>query len=203
MILIIDNYDSFTYNLVQLFQSRGAEIEIALNDKITIDEIRKLNPSGIVLSPGPCTPKEAGICLEVVKELKTEFPILGVCLGHQVIGEAFGAKVINAGRILHGKMEIIVHENKSIFANAKPMFSATRYHSLMIDKESITNNLEILATAKSDHIIMAVQHKEHPIFGVQFHPESYATECGIELADSFLNIIKVYMEGNYEHSKIS
>lgn len=203
MILIIDNYDSFTYNLVQLFQSRGAEIEITLNDKITIDEIRKLNPDGIVLSPGPCTPKEAGICLEVVKKLKSEFPIFGVCLGHQVIGEAFGAKVINAGRILHGKMEKIVHENKTIFANVNNKFNATRYHSLMIEKETITDSLEIIATAESDNIIMAVQHKEYPIFGVQFHPESYATDCGAEIVDSFLNIIKISMEGNYEHSKIS
>jgi anthranilate synthase component 2 len=146
-------------------------------------------------------PKEAVICVELVKELKSEYPIFGFCLGHQVIGQVFGANVISAGRILHGKMDNIIHTNQTIFQNTKPMFKATRYHSLMIDHNA--DDLEVIATAKSDNIIMAVQHKEYPIFGVQFHPESYATECGKEIIDSFLNIVKISKEGNYEHSKIS
>lgn len=190
MILIIDNYDSFTYNLVQLFQSRGAEVKVVLNDKITVEGIKALNPDGIILSPGPCTPKEAGICIDVVKQLHTEYPIFGVCLGHQVIGEAFSSKVINAGRILHGKTDNIIHSGNTIFKNIKQNFTATRYHSLIIEKETISTELEIIATAMSDQMIMAVQHKKHPVYGVQFHPESYATESGNEIADNFLSIIK-------------
>ena len=190
MILIIDNYDSFTYNLVQLFQSRGANIKVVLNDKITITEIRDLNPEGIILSPGPCTPKEAGICIDVVKELHKDFPIFGVCLGHQVIGESFDSIVVNAGRIIHGKTEKIIHTSESIFQNIKSDFIATRYHSLIIDKESISDDLEVIATAESDNMIMAVQHKKYPVYGVQFHPESYATECGNEIADNFLRIVQ-------------
>ena len=194
MLLIIDNYDSFTYNLVQLFQSRGAEVSVALNDQITIDAIRTMNPEGIILSPGPCTPKEAGICIEVVKELKTEYPIFGVCLGHQVIGEAFGSNVVNAGRILHGKMDRITHTSEAIFANMEDAFKATRYHSLIIDKETLSDELEILATAESDGMIMAVKHKTHPIYGVQFHPESYATENGHLIADNFISIVANHKE---------
>jgi len=186
MILIIDNYDSFTYNLVQLFQSRGEEVVVKLNDAIDIETIRTLNPDGILLSPGPCTPKEAGICVEVVKELHDTYPILGVCLGHQVIGEAFGSKVINAGRILHGKMDHINHKNHGLFNNIKQSFRATRYHSLIIERDSLSSCLQIEATAESDSKIMAIRHSDYPVFGVQFHPESYATEYGIEIADNFI-----------------
>lgn len=194
MILIIDNYDSFTYNLVQLFQSRGAEIQVVLNDQITIEEIRSLNPEGIILSPGPCTPKEAGICIEVVKKLHKEYPIFGVCLGHQVIGEAFGSRVVGAGRILHGKMDHILHQEQSLFENIKTGFKATRYHSLIIEKDSLTPELEVIATAESDGMIMAVRHREYPVYGVQFHPESYATECGKQIADNFINMLKDHKE---------
>jgi anthranilate synthase component 2 len=200
MILIIDNYDSFTYNLAQLFQSRGAETEVVLNDKITIKSIREMNPDGIILSPGPCTPKEAGICIEVVKELHKSFPIFGVCLGHQVIGKAFGSNIINAKKILHGKTDNIIHNNQSIFSNVKPLFKAARYHSLIIDSKSLSDNLRIIAVSKSDNTIMAIKHKIYPVFGVQFHPESYATECGNEIIDNFLKLAK---EANHEYSKIS
>jgi anthranilate synthase component 2 len=137
MILIIDNYDSFTYNVVQLFQSRGKEVVVRLNEKITVEEIRTMHPEGIILSPGPCTPIEAGICLEVVRELYTEYPILGICLGHQVIGQAFGSKIVRAGRILHGKTDTIRHDGQALFEGINSGFQATRYHSLIIDGDTL------------------------------------------------------------------
>ncbi|MCK5763664.1 MAG: aminodeoxychorismate/anthranilate synthase component II, partial [Clostridiales bacterium] len=171
-----------------------------LNDKIAIEEIREMNPDGIILSPGPCTPKEAGICTELVKEFYNKIPIFGVCLGHQVIGEAFGSDIVKAKKILHGKTDNIVHNNQSIFSKVKPIFKSTRYHSLIIDKDSLSDDLEIIATSESDNTIMAIQHKKYPVFGVQVHPESYASECGNEIVDYFLNISK---EVNHEHSKLS
>ncbi len=190
MILIIDNYDSFTYNLVQLFTGCGETVKVVLNDQISIDEIREINPSGILLSPGPCTPKEAGICLDVVKALHQDYPILGVCLGHQVIGEAFGANIINAGRILHGKMESIRHNAHDMFSGIPMDFKATRYHSLIIDESTLSKDLTIAASAKSDGKIMAIAHKHHPVYGLQFHPESYSTEYGKEMANNFIRITK-------------
>lgn len=199
MILIIDNYDSFTYNLVQLFNSRGADVQVVLNDQISIKEIRALNPSGILLSPGPCTPSEAGICLDVVKELHADYPILGVCLGHQVIGEAFGATIINAGRILHGKLERIRHNGQGLFENVPMDFQATRYHSLIIDETTLSADLTIAASAKSDGKIMAIVHKTFPTHGLQFHPESYATENGQLMADNFIQLINKFKEENSCH----
>jgi len=190
MILIIDNYDSFTYNLVQLFESRGEVVEVYLNDAITISDIRRKNPDAIVLSPGPCTPKQAGICLDVVVNLYKEYPIFGVCLGHQVIGASFGAEIVNAGRIQHGKVEHIQHMNTGFFQNIQDEFIATRYHSLIICEDSLSDELMITARAKSDGMIMAIEHKVYPVYGVQFHPESYGTECGIKMADNFIKIVK-------------
>jgi len=192
MILIIDNYDSFTYNLVQLFESRGEEVLVKLNDQVSIEEIEKMKPDGIILSPGPCTPNEAGICTEVVKALGENYPILGVCLGHQVIGQAFGGKVVGAGRIIHGKTEAIHHSGQGLFENIMNKFKATRYHSLIIDKQSMPIELAITATGDSDGMIMAIQHREYPIYGLQFHPESYGTDYGKEMADNFIRLMKNY-----------
>ncbi len=194
MILIIDNYDSFTYNLVQLFESRGIEVKVALNDQITINDIKRMKPKGIILSPGPCTPKDAGICIEVVKTLYKEYPLLGVCLGHQVIGEAFGSKIVNASHIVHGKTETIRHNSKGLFRHLQAEFQATRYHSLIIDKKSLSSELVADAYASSDGNIMAIRHKQYPIFGVQFHPESYATQNGYQIADNFIKVIHQYEE---------
>ena len=194
MILIIDNYDSFTYNVVQLFQSRGKEVVVRLNDKITVEEIKTMNPEGIILSPGPCTPTEAGICIEVVRELYTDYPILGVCLGHQVIGQAFGSKIVHAGRILHGKIDYIRHDGKAIFEGINSGFQATRYHSLIIEGDALSKDLEVLARAISDDRIMAIRHREYPVYGLQFHPESYGTRYGELLADNFIKIMKRHRE---------
>ncbi len=185
MILVIDNYDSFTYNLVQYFGEMNVELNVVRNDKITIDEIRKLKPAAIVISPGPCTPKEAGVSVPIVKDLHKEFPILGVCLGHQSIGEAFGGDVIKAPTIVHGKVSEILHEGKGIFKGIPNKFHATRYHSLIISSKTLPNELEVTAKTE-DGIIMGVQHKKYPTFGVQFHPESIATEHGKVLLRNFV-----------------
>ncbi|MBW7887050.1 MAG: aminodeoxychorismate/anthranilate synthase component II [Bacteroidetes bacterium] len=185
MILIIDNYDSFTYNLVQYFGEMNIEQKIFRNDKITLREIRNLHPEGIVISPGPCTPKEAGISISLIKEFCQEIPILGVCLGHQAIGEAFGGNVISAPSIVHGKTSEIYHEGKGIFKSLPNKFRATRYHSLVIDPKTIPSEIEITATT-SDKVIMGVQHSRYPVFGIQFHPESIATEHGKLLLRNFI-----------------
>ena len=185
MILVIDNYDSFTYNLVQYLGEMNVELQVFRNDKITIEEIRKLKPAAIVISPGPCTPKEAGISVPIVKELHTEMPILGVCLGHQSIGEAFGGDIVKAPSVVHGKTSTINHEGKGIFQSIPNKFQATRYHSLVIKPETLPPDLQV--TAKTDdNVIMAVQHKKYPVFGVQFHPESIATEHGKVLLRNFV-----------------
>lgn len=185
MILVIDNYDSFTYNLVQYLGEMNLELQVFRNDKITIDEIRKLKPDAIVISPGPCTPKEAGISAPLIKELYKEIPILGVCLGHQSIGEAFGGDVVKAPAVVHGKTSEIIHEGKGIFKSIPNKFRATRYHSLVIKPETLPEVLEV--TAKTDDgVIMGVQHKHYPVFGVQFHPESIATEHGKVLLKNFV-----------------
>lgn len=185
MVLIIDNYDSFTYNLVQYIGEMGTEISIVRNDKITVDEIRSLAPSAIVISPGPCTPKEAGVSVPLIKELFTEIPILGVCLGHQSIGEAFGGDVIKAPSVVHGKTSHIMHQGEGIFRSIPDRFLAARYHSLVIKPSTMPSMLKVTA-ATEDGIVMGVQHTHYPIFGVQFHPESIATEHGKILLRNFV-----------------
>ena len=188
MILLIDNYDSFTYNLYHYLIEAGEKtVLVKRNDEITIDEIKKLNPAAIVLSPGPCTPNDAGICLEVIEKLKETYPILGVCLGHQAIGQAFGGKIIKT-HPMHGKISEITHQGKNLFKDLPSPFKATRYHSLIIEKETCPQDLEITAQTH-DGIIMAVAHKKYKIFGVQFHPESIASEHGHKIIENFLKLL--------------
>lgn len=192
LIIVIDNYDSFTYNLVQYLGELGrelpvaSEIEVYRNDKITIDEIRAKQPTGIVISPGPGRPEDAGISLEVIRQLGKELPILGVCLGHQGIGQVFGGKIVGAPVLMHGKISQIHHENKGVFAGLENPFPATRYHSLVIEKDSCPDRLEVTAWV-DDGTIMGVQHRDYPhIQGVQFHPESILTTAGKQLLRNFL-----------------
>ena len=186
MLLMIDNYDSFTYNLVQYLAEIGQEAETVRNDKISIEEINKLNPQYIVISPGPCTPNEAGSSLSLIEAFKGEIPILGVCLGHQSIGQAFGGKIIHAQTIMHGKTSKISHNNKGVFMGIKDPFIATRYHSLVIDRESLPECFDITAWT-DDNEIMGIKHKELAIEGVQFHPESILSEHGHDLLKNFLD----------------
>ena len=186
MLLMIDNYDSFTYNLVQYLAEIGQEVKVVRNDKISIEEINKVNPQYIVISPGPCTPNEAGISLELIDAFKGKIPILGVCLGHQSIGQAFGGKIIHAQTIMHGKTSKISHNNKGVFKGIKNPFIATRYHSLVIDRESLPNCFDITAWT-DDNEIMGIKHKELAIEGVQFHPESILSEYGHDLLKNFLD----------------
>ena len=192
MILMIDNYDSFTYNLVQYLGELGAEVKTVRNDAITTAEIRGLNPQGIVISPGPCTPDDAGISLDVVAELGEVFPILGVCLGHQCIGQVFGGEVVRADKVMHGKTSMMFHRGEGVFAGLPQPFEATRYHSLVLRKDSVPECLEVTAwTEKADgsiEEIMGLKHNRLPIEGVQFHPESILTRCGHDLLQNFLNI---------------
>ncbi len=185
MILVIDNYDSFTYNLVQCVGEMGAELRVVRNDRITITEIRQLNPQGIILSPGPCTPSQAGVSVEVVRQLHKEFPILGVCLGHQAIGEALGGNVVKAGEIFHGKTSSIIHSGKEIFSHIPSPFRGTRYHSLIVERDTLPMCLEVTAWT-DDGVIMGLRHREYPTFGVQFHPESIATEHGKQILRNFV-----------------
>jgi len=186
MLLMIDNYDSFTYNLVQYLAEIGQEVEVVRNDKISIEEINKLNPQYIVISPGPCTPNEAGISLSLIEAFKGKIPILGVCLGHQSIGQAFGGKIVHAQTIMHGKTSKISHNNKGVFRGIKDPFIATRYHSLVIDRESLPDCFDITAWT-DDNEIMGIKHKELAIEGVQFHPESILSEHGHDLLKNFLD----------------
>ena len=186
MLLMIDNYDSFTYNLVQYLAEIGQEVEVVRNDKISIKEIKKLNPQYIVISPGPCTPNEAGISLDLIESFKGKIPILGVCLGHQSIGQAFGGKIIHAQTIMHGKTSKISHNNKGVFRGIKNPFIATRYHSLVIEKQTLPNCFDITAWT-DDNEIMGIKHKELAIEGVQFHPESILSEHGHDLLKNFLD----------------
>lgn len=191
MLVMIDNYDSFTYNLVQYFGELGMEIAVYRNDEITITELEALQPSHIVVSPGPCTPQEAGISVEVIKHFAGKVPILGVCLGHQSIGEAFGGKTVRAKRVMHGKLSDIHHNGQGVFQSLQTPFEATRYHSLVVEQESLPDCLEVSAWTlddKGEHEeIMALRHKELPIQGVQFHPESILTEHGHTLLKNFLD----------------
>ena len=191
MILMIDNYDSFTFNIVQYLGELGADVLVKRNDEISIDEIKTLNPERIVISPGPCTPNEAGVSIEVVKNFCQHKPILGVCLGHQTIGQAFGGKIVSAKKIMHGKTSKIIHDGDYLFSNIGQKFTATRYHSLVIDPDSLPDSLIITArTDDSDNEseIMGVRHKDYKLFGVQFHPESILTESGHKLLENFINV---------------
>lgn len=187
MFLLIDNYDSFTYNLVHYFGELGAEMVVRRNDVLSADEAMALNPQGIILSPGPCDPDQAGICLELIAKASGKLPIFGVCLGHQSIGQAFGAKIVRAPEPMHGKISAIHHEGKGVFANIPSPLAVTRYHSLTIDPASMPDCLEVTSQTE-DGVIMGVQHKELPIHGVQFHPESIASEHGHQLLKNFLKL---------------
>ena len=187
MLLMIDNYDSFTYNLVQYFYGLDQEVEVHRNDEISLEEIKRRKPDYIVISPGPCTPKEAGISVEIIKNFKYEKPILGVCLGHQCIGSAFGSKIIPAKELMHGKLSNIKHKGSGIFSNIPNKFKATRYHSLAIEEETMSDDLEVNARTE-DGTIMAIQHKNLPIVGLQFHPESISTEHGLQMLSNFLEM---------------
>ena len=190
MILLIDNYDSFTYNLVHYLEELEAKVRVVRNDIMTVEEILSIEDlQGIVISPGPCTPNESGVCLDLIKKIEGRVPLLGVCLGHEAIGVAFGGKIKKVAP-MHGKISKINHDGSAIFNGIKSSFDATRYHSLVVDEESLPSCLTI--TAKSDDdLIMGLQHKNYPIFGVQFHPESIASEFGHELLDNFLKINQV------------
>lgn len=187
MLLVIDNYDSFTYNLVQYFGELGVEMSIHRNDQITIEEIEKLKPSRICVSPGPCTPKEAGISCDVIRAFGSQMPILGVCLGHQSIGDVYGGDVIRADRLMHGKTSPVHHNGEGLFVGLDNPFEATRYHSLIVKRETLPDCLEITAWTAEEEI-MGLRHKVLPIHGVQFHPESILTESGMKLLDNFLKI---------------
>jgi anthranilate synthase component 2 len=190
MLLMIDNYDSFTYNLVQYFGELGADIRVYRNDEITLDDVEKLAPRQIVISPGPCTPKEAGISVPLIKHFAGRIPLLGVCLGHQSIGEAFGGRIVRAKRVMHGKLSAIHHHGQGVFAGLPSPYNATRYHSLVIEQQSLPDCLEVTAWTNNDdgsmEEIMGVRHKTLDVEGVQFHPESILTEHGHRLLRNFL-----------------
>ena len=185
MILMIDNYDSFTFNIVQYLGQMGEDVRVYRNDKITIDEIKKLKPQAIFLSPGPCSPREAGITVDVVREFHTTVPIMGICLGHQSIGYAFGGEVVRADRIMHGKISPINHDGKTIFAGLPNPFTAGRYHSLLVRPETLPDCLEVSASTAEGEI-MGLRHKQYPVEGIQFHPESVLTPQGKRIIRNFL-----------------
>ena len=187
MILVIDNYDSFTWNLVQYLGEMGEELLVRRNDAIAVEEVGSLDPRAIVLSPGPCTPREAGVTVPVIRRWGSEIPILGVCLGHQAIGEAYGGQVVRAERVMHGKTSRITHDGSGLFEGLPSPLEVMRYHSLVVEPESLPAELEVLAVASDDeHEIHAMRHREHPVWGVQFHPESVLTEGGKRLLANFL-----------------
>ena len=186
MFVLIDNYDSFTFNLFHYLGGLGADVVVHRNDQITVDEAMALKPAGIVLSPGPCTPNEAGICLDLIKKAAATIPILGVCLGHQAIGQVFGGKVVRAPTPMHGKLSGVAHKNQSVFEDVPSPFQATRYHSLIVDRAGFPKDLEV--TAETGDIVMGLRHKSLPIHGVQFHPESIASEHGHKILENFLKI---------------
>ena len=190
MILVIDNYDSFTYNLVHYLNELGAETLVRRNDVLTAAEALALKPQGLLLSPGPCTPNEAGICLELLATAPSDLPILGVCLGHQAIGQAFGGQVVRAKALMHGKTSPIHHAGQGVFAGLKNPFTATRYHSLSVPREGLPPELEVTAWT-DDGEVMGLRHRSRPVHGVQFHPESIATECGHDLLANFLRLAGV------------
>lgn len=185
MILILDNYDSFTYNLAQYASQLGSELEVYRNDKVTVKEIKKMRPEKIVISPGPGRPENAGISVDVVKEFAGETAILGICLGHQAIAAAFEARIIPAPQIVHGKTSLVTQNHSAIFKNVPETFQATRYHSLMVERETLPGILRITAET-ADGVIMGLEHREYPVYGVQFHPESFATPHGMKIIENFL-----------------
>jgi anthranilate synthase/aminodeoxychorismate synthase-like glutamine amidotransferase len=189
LVFVLDNYDSFTYNLVQYIGEIGEEVEVRRNDQVTVKEIEALRPERIVISPGPCTPREAGISIELIRYFAGKVPILGVCLGHQAIGEAFGGKVVRAAHLMHGKTSAVVHDNKTVFRGLPIPMTATRYHSLIVEEKDLPVELEISAwTTEKDgtRTIMGLRHRQHPVEGVQFHPESVLTDAGKKLVENFL-----------------
>ena len=187
MILLLDNYDSFTYNLAQYLGELGCQVEVHRNDRISVEQIAQRKPERIVISPGPCTPQEAGISVEMVQKLAGKIPILGVCLGHQAIGAAFGGKIIRAPKLFHGKTSQIRHDGSGVFRGLPNPFTATRYHSLIVDRKSLPAELQVTAETDDD-IIMGMQHRRFPLMGVQFHPESVLTESGKQLLKNFLSL---------------
>ena len=188
MIILIDNYDSFTWNLFHYLGELGAETVVHRNDKVSVGQVLSARPDAIVLSPGPCTPNEAGICLDLIREAPDAMPILGVCLGHQAIGQAFGGKVVSAPSLMHGKLSTIHHEGSGIFRDIPSAFEATRYHSLIVERDSLPDCLDV--TAETDEVIMGLQHRHRPIHGVQFHPESIASEHGHAILKNFLDLAR-------------
>ena len=187
MILLLDNYDSFTYNLAQYLGELGCQVEVHRNDRISVEQIAQRKPERIVISPGPCTPQEAGISVELVQKLAGKIPILGVCLGHQAIGAAFGGKIIRAPKLFHGKTSQIRHDGSGVFRGLPNPFTATRYHSLIVERKSLPAELQVTAETDDD-IIMGMQHREYALMGVQFHPESVLTDSGMQLLKNFLSI---------------
>jgi anthranilate synthase/aminodeoxychorismate synthase-like glutamine amidotransferase len=191
MLLVIDNYDSFTYNLVQYLGELGAEVVVRRNDAIGVEEIGELAPSAIVLSPGPCTPREAGVSVEAIRRWGSSIPMLGVCLGHQAIGEAYGGEVVRAERVMHGKTSQITHDGTGVFAGLPSPMQVMRYHSLIVERRTMPEALEIVAVASDDPTeVHAVKHREHPVYGVQFHPESVMTPQGRALLENFLELAR-------------
>lgn len=187
MLLMIDNYDSFTFNIVQYFGQLGEDVQVHRNDKITLEQIEALNPARIVVSPGPCSPEEAGISVAAIRHFAGKIPLLGVCLGHQSIGAAFGGRVVRSATLMHGKTSPIFHDGKELFAGLPNPFQATRYHSLIVDRPTLPDCLEVTAWVENGEI-MGIRHKQLPVWGVQFHPESILTEGGLELLNNFLTI---------------
>ena len=192
-ILMIDNYDSFTYNIVQYLYELGADVEVYRNDQIDIEDIEGMNDiDGIVISPGPCTPNEAGISVDVIRRFKGKYPILGVCLGHQSIGVAFGGNIIKAKCLMHGKLSDIYHNGKELFEGIPSPFKAVRYHSLVIDKNSLPEDIEVTAWTKEDDEIMGIKHKKYAVWGIQFHPESILTDYGKKILENYLKLVEKF-----------
>lgn len=194
MILLIDNYDSFTFNVYHQLAIHE-DVKVVRNDELTVAQIDEMQPTAIVLSPGPGTPKEAGICIEVIKQLHGKYPILGICLGHQAIGEAFGANIVRAKHIMHGKTSLVHYKNSGLFQGFTSDVEIMRYHSLIIERDSLSNDFEIIATAQDDGEIMAIQHKTYPLFGLQFHPESIGTICGEKYIENFVREVRRFAHG--------
>ena len=193
MLLVIDNYDSFTYNLVQYFGELGEQLEVHRNDAFTVEQVGDMAPDAIVVSPGPCSPREAGISVDVIRRYGAHIPLLGVCLGHQAIGEAYGGNVVRAGRVMHGKMSRLVHNGTGLFADIPSPFGVMRYHSLVVERESLPAALQVTAVATDDaNEIHALQHRTHPVWGVQFHPESILTEHGRTILVNFLRMAREF-----------
>ena len=192
MVFVLDNYDSFTYNLVQYLGELGAKVEVRRNDQVTVKEVEKMRPERIVVSPGPCTPREAGISIELIRHFAGKVPVLGVCLGHQAIGEAFGGHVVRAGHLMHGKTSSVMHDNRTVFQGLPMPMTATRYHSLIVEEKDLPDELEVSAwTTEKDgsRTIMGLRHRQHAVEGVQFHPESVLTDSGKRLIENFLQVV--------------